>query len=113
VKHNVVYQGIRDARGCRAGCNGVSLSPRTDLRNHSSTGFEWGVIGNGAQQLALAILCDFYGDDAKALDFYEDFKTDILVPIGQASWTIKSEVIVEWTRKKMKEYRHAAKQHMF
>jgi hypothetical protein len=109
MKHGVVYKGVRGSNGCLVTCDGAEIAPRNDLRNHSATGFDWGVIGGGTAQLALAMLCDFLRDDRKALQLYEEFKTDILAPIGNSTWTIKSESMVEWTRRKMKESKNASK----
>lgn len=103
MKHNVVYKGVRGANGCLVTCDGVELQDRRELRNHSPTGFEWGFNGSGPAQLALAILCDFLQDDQKALQFYEEFKTDMLAPIGQPTWTIKSETLTEWIRHRLKQ----------
>ncbi len=41
------------------------LSLRTEIRNHSPTGFNWGYGGSGVSQLALAILADRYGPAAQ------------------------------------------------
>lgn len=109
MKHEVVYKGMRGPSGCLVTCDGRELNPRNDLRNHSPTGFEWGYNGNGTAQLALAILCDCLGDDSKALEYYQEFKMDILSSIAQPTWTLKSETIVEWTRRRMKERRDAVK----
>jgi len=38
------------------------LSPKVNIRNHSPSGFSWGYGGSGPAQLALAIMCDLYGD---------------------------------------------------
>lgn len=103
MKHNVVYRGSRGPSGCLVTCDGVEITPRNELRNHSPSGFEWGFNGNGTAQLALAILCDFLRDDRKALDYYQEFKTDMLSSIAQPTWTIKSETIADWIRHKMKE----------
>lgn len=103
MKHNVVYKGVRGAQGCLVTCDGVELQPRRELRNHSPTGFEWGYAGSGVAQLALAMLCDFLQDDNKALEFYQEFKTDMLAPIGQPTWTIKSETMTEWIRHRLKQ----------
>lgn len=109
MKHGVVYKGTRATNGrCLVTCDGVELQTRRELRNHSATGFEWGFNGSGPAQLALAMLCDFFRDDAKGLEYYEEFKTDILAPIGSDNWTIKSETLVEWARHKMKERKGAA-----
>lgn len=109
MKLNVSYSGIRTPNGVLVTIDGAALNPRTDLRNHSPTGFEWGYEGSGPAQLALAILCDFLQDDRKALEYYQEFKRDILAPIGATSWTIKSDSITEWYRQKLRETRDASK----
>lgn len=53
------------------------LDPRTDLANHSPTGFSWGYGGSGPAQLALAILADSMGDEA-ALEHYQGFKSEVV-----------------------------------
>lgn len=63
----------------------------------------------GAAQLALAMMCDFFNDDNKGLEFYEEFKTDMIAPIGGTSWSMKSEALVEWARRKMQERKSASK----
>lgn len=108
MKHDVSYRGVRGASGCLVTCEGVAIRPRTDLRNHSSSGFDWGTGNSGSAQLALALLCDFYRDDKRALEYYEEFKTDMIAPIGGTSWTIKSDTLIEWTRNKMKERKNEA-----
>lgn len=109
MKHGVTYSGLRTPKGCLVTCDGAELPARRELRNHSPTGFEWGFDGSGAAQLALAILADFFRDDSKALEYYQEFKRDMLAPIGQNQWTIKSESIVEWVRHRMRERRDASK----
>jgi len=49
-----------------------------DLANHSLSGFEWGYSGSGPAQLALALLLDYTGDEAFALDHYQEFKTEVV-----------------------------------
>jgi hypothetical protein len=49
------------------------LDPRTDLRNHSPTGFSWGYRGSGPAQLALAVLAHDRGDEY-AVENYQEFK---------------------------------------
>ena len=66
---------VSDERGTRA------LNPRTDLFNHSPTGFEWGYSGSGPAQLALAICADCLGDDQRALAVHQDFKARFIAPI--------------------------------
>jgi hypothetical protein len=49
-----------------------------ELMNHSPSGFEWGYGGSGPAQLALALLLDYTGDEAFALDHYQAFKTEVV-----------------------------------
>lgn len=59
------YVGKRLDEGCEVyveedgKCYPLPL--RTDVYNHSPTGFEWGYGGSGPAQTALAILCDYLG----------------------------------------------------
>jgi len=65
------YHGQRFDEGCEVWVEESGkrypLPFRTEIRNHSPTGFNWGYSGSGPAQLALAILADFYGP-AKAPD---------------------------------------------
>ena len=56
------------------------LTPEQSLElvNHSPSGFEWGYSGSGPAQLALALLLDYTGDEAFALDHYQEFKTEVV-----------------------------------
>jgi len=56
------------------------LTPERSLElvNHSPSGFEWGYGGSGPAQLALALLLDYTGDEAFALDHYQEFKTEVV-----------------------------------
>lgn len=69
------------------------LPPRNDLRDHSPDGFAWGYGGSGPSQLSLAILCDHFGDDAKALRLYQDFKFFRIAPEESDRWQITSDEI--------------------
>jgi hypothetical protein len=108
VKLNVTYRGLRTEKTVLVTVDNAELPSRTDLRNHSPTGFEWGYEGSGPAQLALAILCDFLQDDQKALEYYQEFKRDIISPIGGQTWTLHSDSITEWYRRKLRENRDNA-----
>src|SRR5258708_5548956 len=70
------------------------LPIRLDLRNHSPTGFDWSYAGSGPSQLALALLADALGDDDTALNYYQQFKWDVVTKLG-AAWTLTAEQIRE------------------
>ena len=56
------------------------LTPERSLAlvKHSPSGFEWGYGGSGPAQLALALLLDYTGAEAFALDHYQAFKNKVV-----------------------------------
>ena len=82
--------------------NGVSrpLDPRTDLANHSSTGFEWGYHGSGPAQLALAILADCIGE-ASAMEnkLYQLFKAAVVASLPKDEWFMTEDQVRAAVRK--------------
>jgi len=71
VEDGVPEAALRSPSDDRVGVE--ALDPRTDLVNHSPSGFSWGYAGSGPAQLALAVLAHEY-DEQFALDHYQDFK---------------------------------------
>ncbi len=63
---NRIYKGERNIDGAEVTVDGEPLDTRLDLHTFTSRGFEWGYEGNGPKQLALAILADYFEDDAQA-----------------------------------------------
>jgi hypothetical protein len=64
------YVGGRSLAGAEVTADGRKLDPRFDLKRLSPSGFEWTYEGAGPAQLALALLADHLGDDARALAHY-------------------------------------------
>jgi hypothetical protein len=101
-----VYHGRRTKAGCAVTVDGRPLDPRHDIYNHSPDGFEWGYAGSGPSQLALAMLAYEFksiygreGDDEigrKALQYYQQFKRDVINGLNDNTWTITSEEIGKW-----------------
>jgi hypothetical protein len=87
------YEGRREGHAALVTVEGRPLDPRLDLWNHSPTGFEWGYGGSGPAQLALAILADYFGDDAQALVFYQGFKRAVVSKLPYRGWTLTAEQI--------------------
>jgi hypothetical protein len=77
--------------------------PSQSLRNHSPDGFEWGYAGSGPSQLALAILFDYTGDAATALENYQDFKFALIAGLSRDSgcWQISGERIQRFLFRKL------------
>ena len=83
------YRGGRSLDGAVVTVDGKPLAPRYDLKRLSATGFEWTYEGAGPAQLALALLADHLGNDAKALSLYEPFMRRIVAELDN-SWELTS-----------------------
>lgn len=70
------------------------LDPRTDLRNHSPTGFEWGYAGSGPAQLALALLADALQDDERAELLYQKFKRRVVTRLPKDRWKLAEDDVL-------------------
>ena len=79
-----VYEGGRSLDGAVVTVDGAPLNPRFDLRRFSAMGFEWTYEGDGPRQLALALLADHLGDDAKALALTETFMREVVSVLDNA-----------------------------
>lgn len=79
------------------------LELRLDLANHSPTGFEWGYLGSGPAQLALAILADFTNDET-ALSYYQYFKERFIAPIDADHFDIEGQAILDWLKERINDY---------
>jgi len=86
------YVGGRSLAGAEVTVDGRPLDPRFDLKRLSPTGFEWTYEGTGPAQLALALLADHFGDDARALALYEAFMRAVVADLDN-SWELTSDEI--------------------
>ncbi len=89
MKH---YEGGRSLAGAEVTVDGRPLDPRYDLKTLSQTGFEWTYEGAGPAQLALALLADHLGDDAKALAYHDRFMRAVVADLDN-SWELTSDDI--------------------
>lgn len=94
------YIGIRDLDldRCTVEVDGRPLDPRLDLKSYSPDGFEWGYWGDGAAQLALALLADATGDDVLAVELHQRFKARAIGSLG-GEWRLTEAMIVDWAEK--------------
>lgn len=84
-----LYRGGRSLEGAVVTVDGEPLDPRYDLKQLSATGFEWTYEGAGPAQLALALLADHLGADARALALYERFMRSVVAELDN-SWELSS-----------------------
>ena len=93
------YRGIRTPEGCvvtvEEGGRSRPLDMRTDVRNHSPGGPNWGYAGSGPAQLSLAILCDALGDVERARGLYQQYKARIIAAITTDAWTLAHDNVMK------------------
>lgn len=72
------YIGERTIDGTKVTADGAPLDECFDLARYTNAWFEWGYPGDAPQQLALAILADHLGDEARAKALAEPFMRDVI-----------------------------------
>jgi hypothetical protein len=72
------YEGRRTIDGLVVTVDGKPLSEHYEVKRFTKFGFEWTYEGDSPQQLALAILVDYLGDDARAMRLSEPFMKTIV-----------------------------------
>lgn len=118
-----VIRGSGRQVGCtvqESGKDGARVLPHCQM--HSPTGFETGYAGSGPADLALSILCDFFGVSsstierfcrftlqegdaplaAQAVHYHQQFKIDFIA--GQelainGAYSIREQEILDWLAK--------------
>ncbi|MDH3335670.1 MAG: DUF6166 domain-containing protein [Rhodospirillaceae bacterium] len=88
-----IYTGKREGKVTSVTVDGVFLDPRTDIRELSSDGFEWGYVGSGPYQLALAMLANHFDNDSTALGNYRSFCETVVARFASDGWTMESDAI--------------------
>jgi hypothetical protein len=66
------------------------------VRNHSPDGFEWGYMGSGPAQLALALLLDITDDEEISVKRYQDFMREVIAQFTQDEWYLTEEQVLRW-----------------
>ena len=87
-----LYVGDRTIDGILVTVDGEPLDPRTDIEQYTDLGFEWTYEGPEPRQLALAILADHLGDDARARELSEAFMRDVVANFDN-TWEMTGEDI--------------------
>jgi hypothetical protein len=89
------YEGIRTDHGTPMILDqpdGTDLDPRRDPINHSPSGLEWGYLGSGPAQAALAIMADLF-DDGYADRYHQRFARDFVADLPADEWAKTKEAI--------------------
>ncbi|MFZ0257253.1 MAG: DUF6166 domain-containing protein [Gammaproteobacteria bacterium] len=96
VSQGKIYRGRWVRWGPMVEVDGQPLPPRYDLRDYSQifrkqaagSMFSWGDASPASAQLALALLADCLGDDAKALTLHLVFRVRFLERLPKSGWRL-------------------------
>ena len=77
-----------------------SAAASQKLTNHSPNGFNWGYGGSGPAQLALGLLLDVTADTNLSLQYYQQFKWEIVATLKD-TWELTETSILEWIEQQM------------
>ncbi len=88
----------RDARGIT-----IVTGVRHDLVDLSPTGFEWGYLGAGPNDLALNILLHATGGRSFAYRHGRRYRDEVVARIPHAGGTLSSAKILAWVEARQNE----------
>lgn len=95
-----IYIGYRNARAGPVVCVGTrEMTPTYSqwVQRVSNDGFEWGDIGPGSAQLALALLLDAtQGDREVSLALFQEFKFEVVSYWAFLGWATSANAILRW-----------------
>ena len=86
------YEGERTIDGLVVTADGKRLDEHYVVKRFTKYGFEWTYEGESPQQLALAILVDYFGDKERALRLSEPFMKSVVANFDQ-DWVLKGDEI--------------------
>ncbi len=86
------YEGKRTIDGLRVTVDGKPLSEHYEVEKFTKYGFEWTYEGESPQQLALAILVDYLGDNERAIRLSEPFMKSVVANLDN-DWILKGDEI--------------------
>ncbi|HEX3937955.1 MAG TPA: DUF6166 domain-containing protein [Xanthobacteraceae bacterium] len=86
------YHGKRTIDGLIVTADGRPLAEHYDVKRFTRFGFEWTYEGESPQQLALAILVDYLGDNARAIRLSEPFMRAVVANLDN-DWQLTGDDI--------------------
>src|SRR5829696_3673177 len=91
------YEGKRTIDGLVVTVDGKPLDEQYDVQRFTKYGFEWTYEGDSPRQLALAILVNYLGDNARALRLFEPFMKQIIANLDN-DWRLTGDEIEAFLR---------------
>jgi hypothetical protein len=86
------YEGRRTIDGLVVTVDGRPLPEHYEVKRFTRFGFEWTYEGESPQQLALAILVDFLGDNDKAVRLSGLFMREVVANLDN-DWRLTGDEI--------------------
>ena len=87
-----VYEGRRNIDGLVVTVDGKPLPEHCEVKHFTRFGFEWTYEGESPQQLALAILVDFLGDNDRAIRLSEPFMKKVVANLDN-DWRLTGDEV--------------------
>lgn len=91
----MLYTGKREGALTTILAGEDRLPKARELFDHSAA-FEWGYLGSGPAQLALALLYHHTGNRTLALTYHQQFKQQVVSRFPVEGWSISGEEIQDW-----------------
>jgi hypothetical protein len=93
-----VYEGTRTIDGLVVTVDGRPLPEHYEVKRFTRFGFEWTYEGDSTQQLALAVLVDFLGDNDRAIQLSRPFMREVVANLDN-DWRLTGSEIEDGVRK--------------
>ncbi len=93
-----VYEGRRTIDGLVVTVDGRPLPEYYGVERFTRFGFEWTYEGDSPQQLALAVLVDFLGDNVRAIKLSRMFMREVVANLDN-DWRLTGSEIEDAVRK--------------
>jgi hypothetical protein len=87
-----IYEGKRTIDGLVVTVDGQRLDEHYQVKCFSKYGFEWTYEGASPQQLALAILVDYLGENESAIRLSQPFMQQVIANLDN-DWTLSGNEI--------------------
>src|SRR5436309_1263995 len=91
------YEGKRTIDGLVVTVDGARLDEHYDVKRFTKYGFEWTYEGESPRQLALAILCDYAGDNERAIRLSEPFMKSVVANLDN-DWMLRGDDIEQFLK---------------
>ena len=86
------YEGKRTIDGLVVTVDGRPLAEHYEVKRFTKFGFEWTYEGDSPRQLALAILADYLGDNARAIRLSEPFMKQVVANLDN-DWQLTGTAV--------------------